>query len=179
MTQATLDRPSTSALAQGLGWFSLGLGTAELFAPKAISKFLGMNDGTYLIQSYGLREIAAGVGLLTSENPQPWLISRIGGDVIDIATLVANFGKDNEKNGNVALALGAVLGATAADIVCAQSMQQHNRQLAKRQKQAARDYSRRSGFSKPAHEMRGAAIGHVTIPEDFRTPKALRPLDAA
>jgi len=27
--------------------------------------------------------------------------------------------------------------------------------------------------------MRGAAIGHVTIPEDFRTPKALRPLNAA
>jgi hypothetical protein len=179
MTQAALDRPSTSALALGLGWFSLGLGTAELLAPKAVSKFLGMNDGTYLIQSYGLREIAAGVGILTSENPQPWLISRIGGDVIDIATLVANFGKDNAKNANVAVALGAVLGATAADIVCAQSMQKHNQRLAKRQKEAARDYSRRSGFSKPAHEMRGAAIGHVHIPEDFRTPEALRPLNAA
>jgi len=179
MTQAALDRPSTNMLAQGLGWFSLGLGTAELLAPKAVSKFLGMSDGTYLIQSYGLREIAAGIGLLTAENPQPWLISRIGGDVIDIATLAATFGKDNPKKVNVALALGAVLGVTAADIVCAQSGQQHNQQLAKRQKQAARDYSRRSGFAKPAHEMRGAALGHVTIPEDFRTPKALRPLDAA
>jgi hypothetical protein len=27
--------------------------------------------------------------------------------------------------------------------------------------------------------MRGAAIGHVHIPDDFRTPEALRPLNAA
>jgi hypothetical protein len=179
MTQAALDRSSTNMLAQGLGWFSLGLGTAELFAPQAVAKFLGMRDGTTLIQSYGLREIAAGIGLLTAQNAKPWMVSRVGGDVIDIATLAAQFGKDNPKNGNVAFALAAVLGVTAADIVCTQALQQHQQKLLRRQKQAARDYSRRSGFSKPAHEMRGAAIGHVTIPEDFRTPKALRPLNAA
>ena len=179
MTQAVLDRMSTNMLSQGLGWFSLGLGTAELFAPQAVARFLGMRDGTTLIQSYGLREIAAGVGLLTAQNAKPWMISRVGGDVIDIATLVANFGKDNRKNGNVAFALAAVLGVTVADVVCTQSLHQHEQRLLQRRKQAARDYSRRSGFPKPAQEMRGAAIGHVHIPEDYRTPKALRPLNAA
>ena len=179
MTQAALDRTSANMLAQGLGWFSLGLGTAELLAPQAVARFLGMRDGTTLIQSYGLREIAAGVGLLTAKNAKPWMVSRVGGDVIDIATLAATFGKDNPKKANVALTLAAVLGVTAADIVCTQSLQRHQQQMLARRKQAVRDYSRRSGFSKPAHEMRGAAIGHVLIPEDFRTPKALRPLNTA
>jgi hypothetical protein len=107
------------------------------------------------------------------------MVSRVGGDVIDIATLAATFGKDNPKKANVALTLAAVLGVTAADIVCTQSLQRHQQQMLARRKQAVRDYSRRSGFSKPAHEMRGAAIGHVLIPEDFRTPKALRPLNTA
>jgi hypothetical protein len=179
MREAILDRTSTNMLAQGLGWFSLGLGTAELFAPQALVRFLGMRDGTALIQSYGLREIAAGIGLLTARNAKPWMVSRVGGDVIDIATLATQFGKDNPKNANVAAALAAVLGVTAADIVCTQSLQKHQQQWLERRKQAAHDYSRRSGFSKPAHEMRGAAIGHVHIPEDFRTPKALRTHNAA
>lgn len=28
-------------LARGLGWFSIGLGAAELFAPKRMSKLIG------------------------------------------------------------------------------------------------------------------------------------------
>ncbi len=177
MNALTLDRRSTNLLAQGLGWFSLGLGTAELFAPQAVARFLGMRDGVHLIQSYGVREMAAGIGLLTVQNAKPWMIARVGGDAIDIATLVAGFRKDNLKKGNVALALAAVLGVTVADVICAQSLNKHQQQLLGRQKQAARDYSRRSGFPKPAHEMRGAARDFA-LPQDFRTPKALRPLDS-
>lgn len=178
MTQAALDRKSTGMLAQGLGWFSLGLGTTELFAPQAVARFLGMRDGTALIQAYGLREMAAGIGLLTSQNAMPWMMSRVGGDVMDLATLAAGFRKDNPKNANVALALAAVLGVTVADVVCMRGLNKHRQQMLARQKQAARDYSRRSGFPKPAQEMRGAARDFV-VPEDFRTPKLLRPLDAA
>ncbi len=176
MNALTLDRTSTSMLAQGLGWFSLGLGAAEVFAPQAVARFLGMRDGVRLIQSYGVREMGAGIGLLTAQNAKPWMISRVGGDAIDIATLLAGFRKKNPKNVNVAFALAAVLGVTVADVICTLSLNKHQQQLLARQKQAARDYSRRSGFSKPAHEMRGAARDFA-VPEDFRTPKALRPLN--
>jgi hypothetical protein len=164
MTQAALDRTSTNMLAQGLGWFSLGLGTAELFAPQAVGRFLGMRDSTTLMQSYGLREIAAGVGLLTARNAKPWMVSRVGGDVIDIATLVANFGKGNRKNANVAFALAAVLGVTVADVVCTQSLQEHEQQLLQRRKQAA--------FRLPKARARDARRGDRARAHPGRLPHA-------
>ena len=35
MNAVTMDQKTTRMVAQGLGWFSLGLGIAELFAPRA------------------------------------------------------------------------------------------------------------------------------------------------
>ena len=52
------------ALAQGLGWFSIGLGVAELVAPAHLARFLGMEERTELIRAYGAREIATGIGIL-------------------------------------------------------------------------------------------------------------------
>src|ERR1041385_5983308 len=56
--------PSTSAkrLAKGLGWFSVGLGLAELLAPRAIANISGVsNTHTGLIRLYGARELGAGI----------------------------------------------------------------------------------------------------------------------
>ena len=60
-------------LAQGLGWFSIGLGLAELLAPEGVTRPFGMERHTGLIRTYGLREIAAGVGILTQADPTPWV----------------------------------------------------------------------------------------------------------
>jgi hypothetical protein len=177
MTALTLDHGLARRLATGLGWFSLGLGVAELAAPRAIARWLGMRDGEQLVRSYGLREVAAGVGLLASQNPRPWMIARTGGDAIDIATLVATFRKNNRKNANVALALGAVLGVTVLDAMCTDRLCREKVQAVRRRRQAVRDYSDRSGFKKPAHEMRGAA-SDFEVPRDFRIPEPLRPLQA-
>ena len=38
-------------LAQGLGWFSIGLGVAELVAPEQLARFLGMEEHTQLIRA--------------------------------------------------------------------------------------------------------------------------------
>src|SRR4051794_18366711 len=51
-------RPKTDTalpLARGLGWFSIGLGLAELVAPRQLARFIGVTDNTTLIQAMGVR----------------------------------------------------------------------------------------------------------------------------
>ncbi len=173
-SEVMLDRRNAHALARGLGWFSLGLGAAEVLAPKALSRWLGMKDGAALLQSYGAREILAGIGILASSNPTPFVWSRLGGDAVDLATLAAGIREDNPNNGNIGIALAAVFGATLADAVCAGSLQQHDDEDRQRRRRHIAAYKRRSGFRQPAAAMKGAARD-FEVPEDMRTPEALRP----
>ncbi len=112
--------PSTQALANGLGWFSIGLGLVEIFAPGRLSQYLGMRRSQGLLQAYGLREIAAGLGILASGRPTPWLWARAAGDVLDMATVAPQLGSKDETvqkaNGFAAFAIGAI---AALDVYCA------------------------------------------------------------
>src|SRR5690242_9286505 len=51
-------------LARFLGWFSIGLGVAEVVAPRTVARLVGTRNNSGLIRCYGLREIASGVGIL-------------------------------------------------------------------------------------------------------------------
>ena len=69
-----MDMHSTEyahSMARGLGWFSIGLGLAEVLAPRALTRGLGMEGSEQLVQAYGLREIATGIGILSSDQPCP------------------------------------------------------------------------------------------------------------
>jgi len=131
------------ALAQGLGWFSIGLGLAELIAPRALGRALGMEQHSSLIQAFGAREIAAGIGILASRDPTPWVWGRVGGDALDIAALTPALSEDNPQRGNAAMALAAVAGATLLDILCAAALSRQDED-----EPPMRDYSNRSGFPK-------------------------------
>ena len=74
---------SPDKLARGLGWFSIGLGLAELIAPRSIARISGTRNHSSLVRSYGLREIAAGVGILATSRPAPWLWARVAGECCD------------------------------------------------------------------------------------------------
>jgi hypothetical protein len=162
------------ALAQGLGWFSIGLGLAEVIAPRAIAGFLGMERHSGLIRAYGVREIATGVGILASDDPTPWIWGRVGGDALDVATLVTGLEGDNPRRENVMLALAAVAGATALDVYCAQTLSRES----PKPPAPMRDYRDRRGMPRPPQAMRGAARD-FEVPRDFRTPEALRPWTSA
>jgi uncharacterized membrane protein len=70
----------------------------------------------------GLREITAGIGILTTRRPAGWVWSRVAGDAMDLALLgTALASKDSDK-GRVAAATGAVIGVTALDIYNAQRL---------------------------------------------------------
>jgi len=107
----------TQPLATGLGWFSIGLGLAEVFAPGPLGKLIGVRNNHTLMRVLGLREIASGLGILTREKPAYWLWARVGGDVMDLALLGAALTTKGSEPLRVASAAAAVAGVTALDIV--------------------------------------------------------------
>jgi hypothetical protein len=109
-----LSAQNAHDMARGLGWFSIGLGLAEVLAPRALTRGLGMEGNEQIVQAYGVREIATGIGILSSNQPAPWIWGRVGGDALDLATLATGLKQDNPKKDNVELAVVAVAGVTAA-----------------------------------------------------------------
>ncbi len=117
-----LPMPEAQKIATGLGWFSLALGAAEILAPKAIACALGLKGKETFLQTCGAREIAAGIGILTSREPSmraKWVWSRVAGDAVDIAGLAMACRNDNPRRHVAAAALGMVGMVTMIDVMCA------------------------------------------------------------
>ena len=153
-------------LGRALGWFSMGLGLTELLAPKAVTRWLGVEGNEGLVRAYGAREIASGV-LCLSVNNDYGAYSRVAGDAIDLASLAAAYRDDNPKKANVGIAMAAVAGIAIIDALAGRSI----RSLHNRKGEPIRDYSDRSGFPKGISYSRGKASGRV--PQDYRaTPSA-------
>jgi hypothetical protein len=153
-------RPDAAlTLAKGLGWFSIGLGLAELLVPRRFTEALGIRGDENLVRAYGVREIATGIGILASRDPTPWIYGRIGGDALDLVTLAAAAKGAGERRDNVGVALAAVAGVTALDVACAALLSAESEADRGDQERMMRDYGRRSGFPFPPSAMRGAAVG--------------------
>ncbi len=170
------------AMARGLGWFSLALGAAEVLAPRAIARGVGLRGGEGLVAAYGAREIATGAGLLLARDPAPWVWGRVAGDALDLATLAAARPRGGREMDNRGLALAAVLGAAALDLVCARALAasggvEGRAAEAARRREIAAAYGTRTGFPRGLATARGAARD-FKVPEGFRTPEALRPFTA-
>ena len=110
-------------LARALGWFSIGLGLAEVVAPHRIATLIGVRgDHRILIRLLGIREIASGIGILTQRRPTEGVWSRVGGDVIDLACLGAAFLSPGTCQRRAVAATATVLGVTLVDVVCVQQL---------------------------------------------------------
>ena len=112
MATHDIRRHDRDSLARFLGWFSIGLGTAELLFPGVVRRAIGGGDRR-LIRLMGLRELAHGAGILTSARPTGWVWSRVGGDALDLAALgvIARHGRVRTF-----AAIANVLPIAAADV---------------------------------------------------------------
>ena len=155
-------RPANDRVARGLGWFSIGLGLAEILMPRAMARGLGMQGREQVLLLYGLREIATGVGLLVSTKRTPWMWGRVAGDALDMATLAAHM-RPGQRIGP-AIGLAAVAGVAAVDVATASALSGRDRRRA----QPFMDYSDRSGFPRSPEQMRGAALRNFETPPDMR-----------
>jgi hypothetical protein len=119
-TERRIDDGKT--LAKGLGWFSLGLGLAEVVAPGKLARWLGMEGSEPLLRAYGVREIGTGLGILSRREPTEWVWGRVAGDFLDLATLVPGLDHDNPNRKNVVIAMAAVAGVTVLDVLAGKQL---------------------------------------------------------
>jgi len=111
-------------LVRGLGWFSLGLGLAGILAPRRLGKAIGVGDRSLLLQLVGLRELVSGIGILTRDDPAPWIKGRVAGDMLDLALLGAALFSETSDAGKITMATAAVAGVTALDVRCSRALQE-------------------------------------------------------
>src|SRR5579871_2369481 len=114
----TLKGENQERFANALGWFSIGLGLAEIVVPKQLGNLIGTSDHEGLMRGLGAREMAAGVGILAQRQPAEWLWARVAGDFMDLALLGTALAKNKETRTRLAVATAAVGGVTALDIIC-------------------------------------------------------------
>ena len=115
-------REKRDQLVRGLAWFSIGLGLAELVAPRFVCRFIGVKPRSGLVRLLGVREIASGIGLLSQPEKRPWLKSRVAGDAMDLGLLGMGFLDEETNVGQLALATAAVAGVTALDVLAAKEL---------------------------------------------------------
>jgi hypothetical protein len=163
---------ATDRIARGLGWFSLGLGLAEIVAPGKLGRALGLEGKETLLRAYGGREIGAGIWAL-SDTPAPALWARFAGDLVDLGTLAAGLrGADDTQRRNAFIALAAVGGITLVDLLTAMKL---TSETSEKKGDTGRDYSDRSGFPGGADKARGAAREDFKTPADYRAAPVEEP----
>lgn len=105
-------------LAQGLGWFSIGLGLTQLVAPRLFARALGIKrGGGTLVRLLGVRELLSGLGLLGSKRAVGSLNARIVGDVVDLALLGLAIARPRNGRRRLIAATAATAAAAGLDVL--------------------------------------------------------------
>jgi uncharacterized membrane protein len=102
-----------------LGWFSVGLGAAQVAAPGMVNRLAGVDDtprSRALMRAVGVRELAAGTGILGRPRPSGWVWARVAGDAMDLTLLGAALGARRNARGRVVAATAAVAGISVLDL---------------------------------------------------------------
>ncbi|OBF74614.1 hypothetical protein A5750_13140 [Mycobacterium sp. 852002-51613_SCH5001154] len=105
---------TTSALVKALSGASFGLGLSELIAPGKVAAVAGVDDTSRsrkVIRALGARECGHGAALLGGPDKLVW--TRVAGDVLDVALLVAGVtarGPGRRRRGTISAVVLAGIG---------------------------------------------------------------------
>jgi uncharacterized membrane protein len=153
-TQAQSPAPAlVPNLARALGWFSVGLGVAEMLAPRTLGNFIGIRGQVGLLRGLGFREVAHGVAILSKPNTAPLLWARVAGDALDIALLGRALVSKRHESDRVAAALMAVIGVTILDAAAARQLAQANANAPTRRGWAATRMTKTVTVNRPRVEV--------------------------
>lgn len=106
-------------MARGLAWFGIGLGVAEMLAPRAVARATGLEGHEKLLRLFGAREIASGIVILVAEDPEARLWTRVAGDLLDGLLLSAGMRAGNPHRHRAVLATAIVAPVVALDALYA------------------------------------------------------------
>jgi uncharacterized membrane protein len=121
---AQRDR-TAERLAIGLGWFSIGLGVAEVAAPGRVARLIGIapdDRAMTALRALGAREIGHGLAILTQPSSAARVWSRVAGDALDLGYLGVAFRDERTNRARLSAAVGSVLGVAALDLITAQRL---------------------------------------------------------
>ncbi len=121
------------SLADFLGVFSIGLGLAQVLAPRGMSKLVGIKDAegnARLMRTLGAREISNGIAILSRQQPEKALWSRVAGDALDLALLGKTMANPENSRARALFATANVLAVTALDVMAARTLSQQPRTVA-------------------------------------------------
>lgn len=111
-------------LAKSLGAFSIGLGAAQVLAPRTVLGLIGAEDtdqSRRLMRLVGARELAVGTALEARRDVAPWLWLRVAGDIADLrlAGAVRCAANDQGRRSRASITMSVVAGVAFADLVAA------------------------------------------------------------
>jgi uncharacterized membrane protein len=176
LERTVLEKVSAERLARGLGWFSVGLGLAELLLPGAIARLAGGHGKhTGLVRLYGLRELASGTMIFSQgRRPAAGVWSRVAGDAIDLATLGVAFLMPSTNKAGVTFAAANVLSVTALDVICAQEL---SREAGKMTDDGAIRTRRSIAINRPREELYRYWRDFQNLPRFMYHLESVQPLD--
>ncbi len=114
--------PDDRQLGQLLGVVSIGLGLAQVLAPRAVGRAIGVGNHPAIMRMVGVREIVTGVGILSERAPGAWAWARAAGDAMDLALLGAATSSPDADPRRIAAATAGVLGVAALDVYSGQRL---------------------------------------------------------
>ena len=124
-TRSAVRPAEPDSWSRALGWFSIGLGVAQIAAPRAMARLIGVPDDhttRNTMLALGLRELTSGVGILSRPESSAWRWSRVGGDIMDLALLGRALETDGADRERVLAATAAVVGVTLLDVLASRSV---------------------------------------------------------
>jgi hypothetical protein len=113
-----------------LGWFSVGLGLAELAATGAVRSLTGLpHRDRYrsLLRAAGVRDLASGLGILSRRRRALWLWGRVAGDFFDLGMLTSAWRARPSHRRRLMATTVAVAGVTALDLAAATEVTRRGR----------------------------------------------------
>ncbi len=117
-SQGLAHKPT--AMARGLGVFSVALGLPQVLAPAYVNRLIGApNTATSrtLMRLVGARELAVAIGLLTRFKPVRFLDARVAGDAMDLALLTTASRQKKSNTTRLSAATASVVGVAIADVI--------------------------------------------------------------
>lgn len=167
-------------LVKGLGWFSIGLGLAEVVAPKAMASLIGVRHDSKtgkILRIYGAREIGAGIGVLSQSKASKWLWARFAGDLLDLSSLAKAMTSRRTRHTRAVAATAAVAGVTVADLACAVQLTRTRNERNSRREAAAITGS--ITIARTADEIYGFWRDFSRFPEIFERLERVQVIDSA
>ncbi|MBC8089000.1 MAG: SRPBCC family protein [Phycisphaerae bacterium] len=151
------QRDRSSIVGTALGAFSIGLGIAQIVAPRKFARMVGIKPNAFsstAIRLCGMREIGAGIGMVFQPQRPEWAWARVAGDLVDVAALTRSSRNTRNNKGRLVVAAASALAITGLDIARASQLRPRRKPRAARAETTAGiEVSRSITVNRPVSEV--------------------------